>query len=239
MRIFIVLFVIIIGSLIAIKVIQNDYDLSKLLITDLEKGNFSSHGNIFSIIMTKTNSNERLITSSTIDNEEDKEHPEKTIQETNNGILGLLMNLIVEKAEEAKPKSYPETINQITRLLDNITGTDTEKSVILYGNWSMEIVDYKLNHLYINISIIDSGGSIQNYHLSKMNINSISKLDSNSNYLINGDVQIKKTDDFDKDKIVTSDILIIIYKNFINIILDQGSLGKSYNGQPIYGFITS
>ncbi len=228
---FIIAFIAIICILIIIKTIQIDYSVLNIFTFNPNRHDvFSYNGMLFSLITSEENSSERndrhVIISKNSDKNEDQ----------SNSMVNVLMNIILSRVKETTLETNSGIINQITKLIDNLTGIKSNKPIILNGNWTLKSTKSDSVNFSATINEINSESiSARSFELENLKIDRILKLTSDNNdYLILGKIDI-----FDlSTKIIKNvGIFLIIHGKSINIILESGVMGDYYNGQPIYGYV--
>lgn len=232
MKWFIIAFIAIISILIIIKVIQTDYPLSNIFTFNQNNHNvFSYNGILFSLITTEENTDENKSVQSLI-----SKNPEKNGDQSNS-MVDLLMNIIMSRVKETESGSNSNIINQITKLIDNLTGSKSNKPIILKGNWTLQSTDSDSINFSASINEINSEFiSERSFELKNLKIDRILKLTSdNNNYFILGKIDIVDLSTKISENI---EIFLIIHGNSINIILEPKVIGDYYNGQPIFGSVT-
>ncbi|NOJ29181.1 MAG: hypothetical protein DA328_03325 [Nitrososphaeraceae archaeon] len=232
MKWFIIAFIAIISILIIIKVIQTDYPLSNIFTFNQNNHNvFSYNGVLFSLITTEENTDENKSVQSLI-----SKNPEKN-EDQSNSMVDLLMNIIMSRVKETESGSNSNIINQITKLIDNLTGSKSNKPIILKGNWTLQSTDSDSINFSASINEINSEFiSERSFELKNLKIDRILKLTSdNNNYFILGKIDIVDLSTKISENI---EIFLIIHGNSINIILEPEVIGDYYNGQPIFGSVT-
>lgn len=229
---FIIAFIAIISILIIIKTIQLDYSVSNFFTFNQNRNNvFSYNGTLFSLITIEENINENRDKQSLI-----SKNPDKNLDQSNS-MVNLLMNIIMSKVKETALENNHDIINQITKLIDNLTGVKSNKPIILKGNWTLKSTKSNLVNFSANINEINSeSASASSFELKSLKVNRILKLTSDRNdYLILGKIDVF---DLSSKSSKNVDIFLMTQGRSINIILESGTIGDYYNGQPIYGSIT-